>query len=104
MGESGVCYICHEDCVVARIPCPAGGTCKNPICIDCVAGWARTGYGCMICRQSLSGVRAVQVEFGHSVPRSASDAEALAFVLCPILLVIGVALSITVVVILDTLT
>lgn len=56
MGESGVCYICREDCVVARIPCPAGGTCKNPICIDCVAGWVGAGVKCAICRKSPSSV------------------------------------------------
>lgn len=103
VGE-GACYICHGDAHVIALPCPRGGTCRNVLCAECVVDWARTGYRCMICRQSLPGVRAVQVEFGHSVPRSASDAEALAFALCPILLVIGVALSITVVVILDTLT
>ncbi len=100
VGE-GACYICHGDAHVIALPCPRGGTCHNVLCAECVVDWAWTGYRCMICRQSLSGVRVVQMEFGHSVPRSASDAEDIACLLCLILFGIGVALSIIVMVIIS---
>lgn len=68
MGETDVCYFCHEDRAVVRLPCPAGGTCVNTLCTECIPGWMRDGPVCMICVKArgcerCAAIRMVLAEF-----------------------------------------